>query len=249
VQSRRHLLIKGIGVAAVAVAAPSLLMAERPENGPARGTGQADGRFDGHFSNAVAEGVFSSFSALIVDSHDRANVLVAEHAWRVARDHFNETGFMQRGDQLLRDSDVNDALSNLASTQQDIVAIAEKHGAKLDLALLQARVSLLTPDRVSETVAYLKSAGTAALFDRVLNMFEAVSNGAMLRSPGYSAEGSAGGAMCQALGFIEAGLWVLSGLYALGCAATLGACVACCVASAILAIGAGVVNMIEVVYC
>jgi len=249
VQSRRHLLIKGIGVAALAATAPSILLAERPENGPARGNGQAGGKIDGYFSNAVAEGVFSAFSALIVDQHDRANVLVSEHAWKVARDHFNETGFMQRGDQLLREADVNDALSNLAGTQQEVVDIAAKHGAKLDLALLQGRVSLLTPERVSETIAYLKSAGTAALFDRVLNMFEAVSNGAMLRAPGYSAEGSAGGGMCQALGFIEAGLWVLSGLYALGCALTVGACVPCCVASAILAIGAGVVNMIEIAYC
>jgi len=54
-ESRRNLLIKGISVAAVAVATPSVLLAARPES-VLRGGVDFD-RFDGRFSNAVAEGV------------------------------------------------------------------------------------------------------------------------------------------------------------------------------------------------
>lgn len=114
-QSRRYLLVKGIGVAAVAVATPSLLLASRPEDVPALREARQPA-FDGtgsHLSNAVAEGVFSSFSALIANHNDRSNVLVAAHAWRVAKDHFDETGFMRRSDQIIREAGVNEALTSL----------------------------------------------------------------------------------------------------------------------------------------
>jgi hypothetical protein len=89
--TRRNLFIKGMGVAAVAVATPSAIFAARPQNVPLDSE-PAGGRF----SNAVADGVFSSFSAVIANRGERTDLLVAAHAWKVARDHFKEVGFMQK---------------------------------------------------------------------------------------------------------------------------------------------------------
>jgi hypothetical protein len=142
---------------------------------------------------------------------------------------------------------VNEALSQLPATQQAVVDIAAKNGVHVDIAQLQEQVALLTPARVAEAAAYLKSIGTEAFFDRVLNTFETAAKRPALPVSGERSALEEG--MCGSLAAIAATLWILSAAYALGCAATLGVCLVCCVASAILGIAAGVVNLIEVVVC
>jgi hypothetical protein len=248
-ESRRDLL-KGIGVAAVVAATPSMLSA-KPQDLPGRGRGGREIGFGSiekdRFSTAVADGVFTAFSAFVANRDDRANTQVAAHAWKVAKDHFNENGLMRASDQLLREADVNEALARLSDMPQELARIAEKHGATLDVVRLQERIAALTPDRVSEAMAFLKSGGSVAAFDNLSSVFDDVMNGRTPRKPGGGVGANVDG--CQYLAMIEAALWILSGMYAVGCAVTLSACVACCVAAAVLALAAGVLDLIGAYYC
>lgn len=244
--SRRSLLL-GLGAAPLALMAPSLFAgsahAPRPHTGLR--TDLADPQ-PNEFSGAVADGLFGSFSSVMLNPGDPTRLVVAAHAWNVTQEYFGEIGLFATGDELVAQADLNAALAALADMPRQVVSIAAGHGARLRVETLQARVAALTPDRVAEAMAELQEHGVVGTFDRVSQTFAEILADRSTRKPGQIAAEVSG---CQYLAMIEATLWILAGLYTFGCAATMGVCAPCCIAAAVLAIAAGVLDLIGAYYC
>ena len=236
----RRMLFRGFGVVAMAAATPSLFAGRR---------GKDIGEVEPHYSRAVANGMFGAFTPLLGNRTDTGQFRVALHSWRVTGEHFDEIGLFKRGEDLVRTTDINAVMAEVHRMPVEIVRIADEYGEKVDIEALQARIAALTPDRVTEALTYLASSGPAALFDRVSQTLEDLAND---RRPGRSAGSrvtSASDGFCQGLAAIEATLWILAALYTIGCAATGGVCVPCCMAAGVLGLAAGAVALLEVIVC
>ncbi len=251
-QSRRDLLM-GMGVVGLAAATPSFLSAAERHEDAGDPNGKAYGKWQrNRFSGAVADGVFSAFSALMAsNASDRARVEVATHAWKVAQDHFNEIGLTSATDQLLLDMNIDEVLNATQLILPQAVDTATKHGAAIRLDDLVAR-SMLTRERAAAATAYMQEVGCASVFSRVAELVASAPRGRR----GDAAAGIAGGGVttlidnnCPALAMLVDAMWLLSGLWAAGCYATAGACVPCCAAAIAFTIVAGALGMVYDYYC
>lgn len=238
-ESRRTLL-RGIGMATVAAATPSLFAGDR--------VGDVS-EIDRQFSKAVANGALGAFAGVFRDKAEIGQLRVASHAWRVTRDHFDEIGLLAAGNDLVRTADLNVVMAELQKMPDEIVRIAQRHGVKVEVEGLQARIASLTPDRIAEAITFLETNGPAALFDQVSQALDDVINHRKPGRPGEWRVTSTSEGFCQGLAAIEAALWILAGMYTVGCAVTGGACVPCCVAAGVLGIAAGAVSLLEVIVC
>lgn len=242
-QSRRD-LFTGFGAAALALATPSFAFAAEGSETRRRGNAREDWETT-RFSHAVADGVFSAVSAVLSSgASDRARLEVMAHAWRVASRHFDEIGLTSAVDRMAAEASPLDALDAAANSLTEVIESARKHGAQLTVDNLLPRVAIPTA-RAETALARLREVGAAAIFSEVSTMIaDAVAQRGKTRSGHGRSAASLIDNNCQALAVVVDVLWLIAGLWSLGCLATAGVCVPCCYAGVMFGIAAAGVGVI-----
>jgi acetolactate synthase small subunit len=246
--SRRELLATGLG-SIVVLGSPSFVAARERQQPDSHDF--AAGWNSSRMSPAVMRATAAALAQVISAGANVTNeqLAVADHSWHVLVAHLDEMDFMTATDKLLRERD--DVLVSGPPSEETVSSVSQllvENNVDISTDRLRSMLTT-TPERVSAAVDRVRRHG---IRETMLSIRFDPNSVAAMRQHRVAAAGPHAldaGSPCGVLQLMVDIIAITGAAWLVGCAATLGACIPCCVGGAILELAALVLEGLHDFLC